>query len=145
MTEKLEIQFVKLNELSQLPKRNHKEDSGYDLYSPITCVIPAGKSIKINSGLQVAHITDNYWFRIESRSGLAVNHSIVAFNGIIDNLYRGELGIKLFNHGDTDYKVNLGDRIAQMVIYKLYDSDLSFTDSISETERNTNGFGSSGK
>lgn len=156
----MKIQFLKTHEEAVLPARNNNVfdgtgDSGYDLYAVKDLTIPASFNnnrnlIKIGSavvpvGLEVAYIEPGYWFRIEARSGLGFKHGIQPHFGIIDNQYRGDLGVKLYNLTNEDYQVRVGDKIAQMVIYKLIDAEMEFVDTKSETVRGDKGFGSSGR
>lgn len=78
------------------------------------------------------------------RSGLAVKHSIGVNAGVIDADYRGEVKVLLLNHGDTDFVVQPGDRIAQLIIEKIATTTLKKVTEFSSTERGTSGFGSSG-
>ena len=73
-------------------------------------------------------------------------HDVIAGEGVIDVGFSGSIGVKLFNLGGRDYKVNADDRIAQLVILKLADvGKLEFVESLDETERGSDGFGSSGR
>jgi dUTP pyrophosphatase len=143
------IKFLKTHDDAVLPKKNNPDpstgDSGYDMTAVEETVIPARGSAVVPVGLTLAYLSPEFWVRIESRSGLAFKYNVTAFNGIIDNPYRGDLGVKLFNHSDSDYIVKKGDRCAQLVIYPLVSMDAGWTDSVSETSRGAKGFGSSGK
>ena len=81
------------------------------------------------------------------RSGLALKHDLMLTNspGTIDAGYRGEVGVIMYNGGKTPYKIERGDRIAQMVICKLPEIKLIPTDALSDSDRGKGGFGSSGK
>lgn len=139
------LEFVKTHPDAKLPTKNHATDTGYDVYSVEDKIVPARGNAVVDVGLQFANIPDGYWVRVESRSGMAFKHSINANNGIIDNLYRGNAGIKLYNHSDVDYQVTKGDRIAQFVLYPLvHVEDVRFGE-VQETARGEKGFGSSGK
>ena len=81
---------------------------------------------------------------IKSKSGLMVNHDITA-DGTIDAHYTGSIKVKLFNHGDTPYEVKKGDKIAQLVIVPCMLPRLELVDSLEETDRGDNGFGSTGR
>lgn len=144
----VEIKFMKAHPEAILPTQNTKHvtcgDSGYDVYSVVDTIVEAHSTKKVNIGLEIAHITPNYWIRVESRSGLFFKKGITAFNGIIDNSYRGELGIALINNTDIAYRVNKFDRIAQLVVYKLESAEISWSDIKEETSRGDKGFGSSG-
>lgn len=146
-------------------------DSGYDLFAVEDTIIPGsrvltkeqagaiamededfecGDRIEIGSavvpvGLQLADLQEGYWFRIEARSGLGFKSGVQPHFGIIDNQYRGDLGVKLYNLKGKDYQVKAGDKIAQIIFYPIVEARLSFTDTISATERGEKGFGSSGK
>lgn len=144
------IKFKKTHEDAVLPKATNTEvatgDSGYDLFAVENVCIPSGGSKTVPVGLTVADITPGYWFRIEPRSGLGFKHSIQPHLGVIDNGYRGDLAVKLYNFSDEhDYQVNKGDKIAQLVFYPVIQPTMSFSEEITETSRGENGFGSSDK
>jgi dUTP pyrophosphatase len=139
------IVFEKNHPNALLPKKAYANDAGLDLFSVEDCVIPAKGTNNVNIGLKLAFLDEGYWFKIESRSGLAFKHDITAFQGVIDNPYRGNIGVKLFNFSDQDYQVKCGDRIAQIVIY-YENNDFSIEwGKASNTVRGNSGFGSSGK
>jgi dUTP pyrophosphatase len=141
---KPKIAFEKTHPNAILPSKTHSQDVGWDLYSVEDVNIPPKSQNVVNIGLKLAYLDQGYWFKIESRSGLAFNHNIVAFAGIIDNTYRGVIGIKLFNFSDIAYHVKVGDRIAQMVIYmENIDFDVQWG-RVVETKRGSGGFGSTG-
>jgi dUTP pyrophosphatase len=143
---KLAFEFIKTHEHAILPCKNHANDTGYDVYSTENVCIPARGSNIVPVGLQFACIPEGYWVRVESRSGLGFKHGVMAHPGIIDNGYRGDAGIKLYNLTNNVYTVNRGDRIAQFVLYPLVsDVAIGFTEMASESERGDKGFGSSGK
>jgi dUTP pyrophosphatase len=139
------IRFKKTHQDAKLPTRKHVSDSGADIYAVEDVLIQAQKSVIVETGIQVAYITPGYWFKVESRSGLSFNHGVLAHPGIIDQNYRGGLGILLYNHGHLNYQVNKGDRIAQIVLYKLQECNVEWAKEVDETDRGSNGFGSSGK
>ena len=72
-------------------------------------------------------------------------HNIQPHLGVIDNGYRGDLGVKLYNFGDKDYEVLIGDRVAQFVVYPLIQPVCEWADEVEESDRGSSGFGSSGK
>ena len=103
-------------------------------------------SALIPTGLSVAFSKD-YEIQIRPRSGLAAKNNITVLNtpGTIDSDYRGEIKIILFNHGDNNFVVNNGDRIAQMILCPIIKMELEETDILPETIRGEGGFGSTGK
>lgn len=161
----MKLRLIKTHDRAILPTQNNKKsdgtsDTGYDLYAVEDTYIPAtvGFTVEDSSytdvqvgsavvpvGLEIAYIDPGFWLRIEGRSGLGFRHGIQPHNGIIDNQYRGDLGVKLYNLTDADYRVKAGDKIAQLVVYPLIEADISFTTVKDETDRGTKGFGSSGK
>jgi len=139
------IKFLKTHPDAVLPKKAHDTDTGYDLTAVEDMLIPSNGFNVVPVGITVAFISPGIWFRIEARSGLGFKHSIFPHFGVIDNSYRGDLGVKLYNFGGHDYWVKKGDRIAQIVIYPLLDHPVTWTTKIRETDRGENGFGSTDK
>jgi dUTP pyrophosphatase len=143
------IKFFKTHPDAVLPERNHKDsqtgDSGYDVTAVEDTVIPGRGAVVVPVGLKLAYLPPGIWIRIESRSGLQFKHGLQAFNGIIDSSYRGDMGIRMLNHSDSDYTVKKGDRVAQLVLYPLIALESGFADEVQETQRGEKGFGSSGK
>lgn len=121
--------------------------AGADLYaflnSPVT-ILP-GKSAMIPTGL-FFEIPEGYEIQVRPRSGLAAKNGVTVLNtpGTIDSDYRGEICIILINLGEKDFTVNNGDRIAQMVIAPVIQADFSIVNELSQTERGSGGFGSTG-
>jgi len=99
----------------------------------------------IPTGFAMA-IPDGYEIQIRPRSGLAVKHGIGIINspGTIDSDYRGEVKIALINLGEVPYTIHRGDRIAQMVVKKVYSARLDMVEILDETDRNKRGFGHTG-
>ena len=146
----MEIKVIQTHPAAILPKANNTDpltgDSGYDLTAVESASISPGQSSVVDVGLQLAYITPGYWFRIEPRSGLGFKSSIQPHLGVIDNGYRGDLGVKLYNfHPENTLNIEPGDRIAQLVVYKLIQAHIEFTDKIDETSRGSKGIGSSGR
>ena len=130
------------------PKYKTDGSSGVDLSAFLDkeVVIKPNSSELIPTGLQVA-IPEELEVQIRPRSGLAAKESIGVLNspGTIDSDYRGELKIILFNHGNKDFIINNGDRIAQMVLVPILKMEFEEVDSLPDTIRSQGGFGSTGK
>lgn len=145
------IEFFKTHEDAVLPKRNNEGhqpgtgDTGYDVFSIEDLTLENNNAIVVPVGLKVAYVSPGYWFRVEARSGLGFKHGIFPHFGIIDNPYRGDMGIKLYNITDKDYHIKKGDRIAQLVVYQLIEPEIRWAETISETARGESGFGASGR
>lgn len=127
-----------------LPKKNHKDDAGWDLFAVEDILVPAGDRVTVPVGLKLAFLEPGYWIKVCSRSGLSFKNGILAHPGVIDNGYRGDLGVLLYNFGKEDYQVRKGDRVAQITLHFNIDVDVEFGD-VQGTERGEKGFGSSGK
>jgi dUTP pyrophosphatase len=137
--------FEKLHQNTRLPQKAHPKDEGWDLFSIENSTIPSRGSYIFKTGLKLAFLDEGYWLKIESRSGLAFKNDIIAFQGVIDNEYRGEIGVKLFNLSEVPYDVKIGDRIAQLTIhYSNVDFGVEWGKVIA-TSRHSNGFGSTGR
>lgn len=149
MSTEIKISFVKTHDDARLPQRNNNEplvgDTGYDIYAVENVDILPHSTITVPIGLDIGYIEKGYWIRIESRSGMFFRNGITAFPGVIDCSYRGKLGAALVNNTDTAYTVSKGDRIAQLVVYKLLEPIISWAESKDQTTRGDKGFGSSGR
>lgn len=105
------------------PSRGSVKAAGYELRSSAKITVPARGSATVDTQCKV-ELPSGHYGKIEGRSGLAVRHDIVAFGGVIDEDYRGTIRVKLFNHSDTPYGVEIGDRIAQLVIQRYANLDV---------------------
>ena len=149
MEELIQILFKRTHDLAKLPTKANSEnftgDSGYDIYSVEQTTIPARGSAVVPVGLQLAFVTPGYWFRIEPKSGLGFKFGLQPHLGIIDNQYRGGMGIKIYNFSDVGYTYNVGEKVAQFVVYKLINTEVDWSDKVYETNRGSQGFGSTGR
>jgi dUTP pyrophosphatase len=136
--------FSKTHDDAILPQKNHKDDAGWDLFSVDGIIVPSKGKAVVPVGLKLAHLEQGYWIKVSSRSGLSFKHGVLAHPGVIDNGYRGDLGVLLYNFSDTDYQVNKGDRVAQLVLQFNIDIDAGWGD-VQDTDRGDKGFGSSGR
>ena len=144
----VKILIKKTNKEVTIPKYKTDGSSGVDLSAFLDkeVVIKPNSSELIPTGLQVA-IPEELEIQIRPRSGLAAKENIGVLNspGTIDSDYRGELKIILFNHGNKDFIINNGDRIAQMVLVPILKMEFEEVDSLPDTIRGQGGFGSTGK
>ena len=124
------------------PTRAYQWDAGLDLYSPVDAVVPARGSVAIDTGVHVAIPHYNVGM-VKSKSGLLFKHDITTV-GVVDSSYRGTIRVKMMNHSDRDYQVKRGDKISQLVIMPIELEDIIVVDSLDETDRGENGFGSTG-
>ena len=114
-----------------------------DIEGPVT-LKPLQRQL-IPTGLYMA-LPQGYEAQVRPRSGLALKHGITVLNtpGTVDADYRGEIGVVLVNLSDTEFTVNPGERIAQIVIAKHEQADLVEVDVLDETERGAGGYGHTG-
>lgn len=137
----------KLDADISLPRYMTPHAAGMDICAAIETdlVLEKGAIALIPTGFAIA-LPQGFESQIRPRSGLAVKHGIGIINspGTIDADYRGEIKIALINLGEKDYTIRRGDRIAQMVVKKVYQARLEIVKQIDETDRNTGGFGHTG-
>ena len=142
------LKIKKMRADAKLPKRATDGSAGYDLSAcveqPLT--VAAGKRVLIPTGIAAA-LPENTVGLVFGRSGLGIKHGLVPSNavGVIDSDYRGEISVGLSNHSESDYTIQPGERIAQLVILPVLTPDIEETEELSETERSSGGFGSTGK
>ena len=144
----VKVLIKKLDPSVKLPEYKTIGSSGMDLVAFIKKPIkvkPKTSSL-VPTGLAVAFLED-YEIQIRPRSGLAVKNNISVLNtpGTIDSDYRGEIKIIIYNHGNDDFDVNNGDRIAQMVLSPVIKIEFEEVNDLPETIRGEGGFGSTGK
>lgn len=134
---------VKLDPGAYMPERAHSLDAGLDLRSPVDILVPcSGGSAIIDTGVHV-EIPAGMVGMLKSKSGLNVKRGILS-EGVIDAGYSGSIVAKLYNHSDTAYMVHQGDKITQLVIQPVALLSVELVDSLEDTERGDNGFGSTG-
>lgn len=142
------ILFKRHNPYATLPSYQSEGAVGMDLCAALpedsALAIAPGKRLVVPLGFS-AEIPEDYWVKIESRSGLAVRQGIMVMTGVIDPDYRGEWRIVLYNAGDEYFYISGGDRIAQAVV--CFRSPMCFVETEEEltyTSRGEGGFGSTG-
>lgn len=124
------------------PARKSDEAAGYDICSDEDIMIPAGKQCLVSTGLSMQCPIGTY-ARVAPRSGLAVK-GIHVGAGVIDRDYRGEVKVLLVNHGESDFQIAKGDRVAQIVLEKIVTPESMVVETLPETTRGEGGFGSTG-
>lgn len=137
------MQVVRLSEHAILPTRGSTFAAGMDLYSPISGTIQSQQRLLVPLDISIK-LPKGTFGHILPRSGLALKQGIHIGAGVIDEDYRGNVGVLLFNLGQQPFSFSAGDRIAQLVV-KTYESvDIIETLKLDETVRSDGGFGSSG-
>jgi dUTP pyrophosphatase len=133
----------KLSNIAIIPKRGSSYAAGLDLYTPTAGIVEPGQRLLVKLDIAI-ELPQGTFGHILPRSGLALKNGIHIGAGVIDEDYRGNVGVLLFNLGEEPYVFNVGDRIAQLVV-KPYTRVNVFENVLSESERGSGGFGSSGR
>lgn len=139
------LRVKKLSESAVIPSYKTSGASGMDLSSTerVTLMpferklVPTGIAIELENGFEA---------QIRPRSGTSIKHGLTLINcvGTVDSDYRGEIFIPMINLSSTPYTIEIGERVAQMVISKYSSVDVQVVEQINDTERGTGGFGSTG-
>ena len=144
----VKLLIKKLDKNINLPQYKTRYSSGMDLIANIneTITIQPGKKSIIPTGIAVS-IPLEYEVQIRPRSGLAAKKSIGVLNspGTIDADYRGEVKVILINLGNSSFKINKNDRIAQMILCPIAKAEFEEVDELPDTKRGEGGFGSTGR
>lgn len=128
-----------------LPQRATEGAAGYDLCAAAAVTIAAGKFAMVATGLRIS-MPKELEAQIRPRSGLAAKHGVTVLNapGTIDSDYRGEICVILINHGSSDFKIEPGMRIAQMVFARVTEVEFEVCSNLDDSDRGSGGFGSTG-
>ncbi|EKD01380.1 hypothetical protein A1Q2_04327 [Trichosporon asahii var. asahii CBS 8904] len=126
-----------------IPTRGSALAAGFDLYASRPASVPPRGKAMVDTDISIALPSGTYG-RVAPRSGLAAKHSIHTGAGVIDADYRGPLKVILFNLGDEEFKVNEGDRIAQLILEEVRMAPALEVEDLDETVRGQGGFGSTG-
>ncbi|KPJ10806.1 Deoxyuridine 5'-triphosphate nucleotidohydrolase [Papilio machaon] len=137
------LKVTRLTEHAFLPVKGSEKAAGFDLKSAYDYTVPARGKQLIKTDLQI-ELPSGCYGRVAPRSGLAVKNFIDVGAGVIDEDYRGNVGVVLFNHSDQHFDVKKGDRIAQLICEQIFHPVLEEVNSLSDTKRSDGGFGSTG-
>lgn len=134
---------IMLDQGAKMPTRAHPWDAGLDLYAKNNALIRPGERAIFDTGVHVA-IPAGFVGLLTSKSGLMAQQGITS-RGTIDSGYTGSIHAVLFNHSNKAVKIAKGQKISQLVILPCQLPDLELVDSLEETDRGDNGFGSTGR
>ena len=137
-----------LSERGRAPARSSQGAIGYDLHNAENCIVPSGERRLVPLDIALTLPPGTYG-RIAPRSGLALKHGICVGAGVIDPDYRGNVCVLLFNHGQNDFTVSQGDRIAQLILEEaktvpVHVMEVDDGKDCNENVRGRQGFGSTG-
>ena len=137
------LRFKRLDPGALLPTRGTSQSAGLDIYTIEDLTIRPGERELARTGLAVA-IPEGYYGRIAPRSGLATQKGLDTLAGVIDSDYRGEVRCLLYNAGDESIHLPARSKICQLIIEKIITPAAVWADEISDTDRGSGGFGSTG-
>ncbi|XP_040322951.1 deoxyuridine 5'-triphosphate nucleotidohydrolase, mitochondrial-like [Herpailurus yagouaroundi] len=132
--------FVRLSEHATTPSKESARGSGYDLYSAYDYTVPPMEKALVKIDIQIA-LPSGCCGRVAPRSGWAAKHFIDVGAGVIDEDYRRNVGVVLFNFGKKKFEVKKGDRIAQLICERIFDPEIEEVQVLDDTERGSGGFG----
>lgn len=140
---------IVLRDNNCLPIKAHESDAGYDLKSMNDYVVNPNEQVLVDTGINIGLPKEQDWIyqaQIRPRSGLALKKGITITNspGTIDENYHGNIGVIIRNTGKESFVINKYDKIAQMIIAKIPKTELVIVDSLQDSDRGSNGFGSTG-
>uniref|UniRef100_A0ABI7XSH3 Deoxyuridine 5'-triphosphate nucleotidohydrolase n=1 Tax=Felis catus TaxID=9685 RepID=A0ABI7XSH3_FELCA len=115
----MRLRFVRLSEHATAPSKGSARAAGYDLYSAYDYTVPPMEKVLVKTDIQIA-LPSGCYGRVAPRSGLAAKHFIDVGAGVIDEDYRGNVGVVLFNFGKEKFEVKKGDRIAQLICERIF-------------------------
>lgn len=135
---------IKLSKDAQMPTYSTSGAAGADLYAATSVTIPSGGRCLIPIGVSM-EIPEGYFCYVMGRSGNTIKKGLHVALGLVDEDYRGEIGVMAFNQSDEAISFAKGDRVAQMVILPYPKVEFVEVDELSETDRGEGGYGSTGK
>lgn len=154
----MNLKIKRLTETARLPEKAFPTEAGFDVFADEDVTIHNGETVAISTGIAL-EIPDGYYGRLKARSGLTLNSDLRVQEGTIDSSYRGEVKIiaeiKGLNYDGTErsfyqtmptrpFAIEKGMKIAQLIIQPLPQIELLEVDELSQSDRGTNGFGSTG-
>lgn len=132
MEDIVKLQFTKLSDHAYSPTKGSQHAAGIDLKSAYFYTVPSRGFCLIKTDIQIKLPSGTYG-RIAARSGLALKYQIDVGGGVIDMDYRGNIGIILFTHGNHEFNVKRGDRVAQLICERISNPEIEEVNSLDET------------
>ena len=141
----MQLKVKRLNPAAILPSYARAGDAGLDLFAVKAIAIAPGATALVPTGIAI-ELPPGTEAQVRPRSGLALKHAVTVLNtpGTVDEGYRGEVGVILINHGQTLFAVEAGMKIAQLVVSPRIQVNVQEAAELSDTQRGSGGFGSTG-
>ncbi len=137
------LKFKLLHKNAKLPVNDHPDDAGFGIYSIEEKVLKPMEYYAVATGIS-SEIPKNYFVSIRDRSSMAIK-GLHVMGGVIDSGYRGEWKVIIINLNSYDYKIEVGDKIAQGILQSAKQAEIEITEDLSDSSRGTGGFGSTGR
>jgi dUTP pyrophosphatase len=132
-----------LDTKARLPVKQYAGDAGFDLFVLRKTVWQPGQVVDVPTGIAI-EIPDGHWARIVGRSSTIRKRGLLVVEGIIDNGWRGHLFFAVLNPTNEVQEVKAGERLAQLIVHRLYSPGVEMVAELSESDRGVQGFGSTG-
>ena len=147
MKNEIEVKITRCRSEARLPRYMTEQAAGMDLYAALDddVVLQPGQRVMVPTGIAIA-LSSGYEAQVRPRSGLAAKYGVTLVNspGTIDADYRGEISVIIINHGEADFTINNGERIAQMVVAPVLRCHWNLVENLEASERGSGGFGHTG-
>ncbi len=147
MKDGIEVKIIRCRSKARLPRYMTEQAAGMDLYAVLDSdlVLPPGQRVMVPTGIAIA-LPSGYEAQVRPRSGLALKHGVTLVNspGTIDADYRGEISVIIINHGDSNFIISDGERIAQMIVAPVSRCCWNLVENLEDSERGSGGFGHTG-
>ena len=140
---KLILKFKLLSKNAKIPIYNHVDDAGFGIFSIEEKILKPNEYYPVSTGIS-SEIPKNHFVSIRDRSSMGVK-GLHLLGGVIDAGYRGEWKIILINLSNENYKIEIGDKIAQGILQESNQVEIMESNELSKTKRGVDGFGSTGK
>jgi len=134
----------KINDKAKLPTKGHSSDAAFDFYTPSYRLIEPGETVEIRLGLQIA-LPEGYALIFKEKSGIASRSNLRLKAGVIDCSYRGELIVVYSNEGSREFYFDEGEKAVQGIVIEIPEFEVQEVADLDYTDRNSNGFGSTGR
>lgn len=138
------MKIVRCHPDAKIPTKGSRYSAGYDLYSPTEGIVKPFTHSLIKTGIKIQMDNENIYGRVAPRSGLAYKHGMQVFAGVIDADYTGEIGVILYNASHEPFIYKKNDRIAQLIFTKIDHVEFNLVETLEDTNRGSNGYGSTG-
>jgi dUTP pyrophosphatase len=137
------LKFKKLHESAIVPSYSHPDDAGFGIYASESKILKPMEYYTVSTSIS-SEIPNDYFVSIRDRSSMAIK-GLHVLGGVIDAGYRGEWKVIIINFGKEEYKIEIGDKIAQGILQNSTQPKIEIAEDLSDTTRGSGGFGSTGR